>query len=59
MMTKKIMKCRYGHITKCKTDADMVNKWGVPMCHPCHALWVKRKHMRRRTINGMRGMWND
>ena len=48
------MKCRYGHVTKCKGNAEMVNKWNIPMCEPCHYLWLKRKHMRYRTLTGMR-----
>lgn len=33
--------CRYGHTELCKGKAELVNKWNVPMCEPCHGKWVK------------------
>lgn len=44
---EKKIKCRFVGV-ECKKDAELVNKWNVPMCEPCHAEWVKIQLAERR-----------
>lgn len=38
-------KCKFKHHDKCKGEATITNKHGVPMCDPCHNHWVNLKRM--------------